>query len=76
MSMTTRIALDTPAARRFRLIAPLVVLLGLAVLALTPGFLAELSRGPSSELAPTSMAPTPVTADAGAGADESPVVAR
>ena len=76
MSMTSRIALDTPAARRFRLIAPLVVLLGFAVLALTPGILAELSRGPSSELAPAPMAPTPVTADAGAGADESAVVAR
>jgi hypothetical protein len=32
MTMTSQIAKDTPAARRFRLIAPLVVLLGLAAL--------------------------------------------
>jgi hypothetical protein len=78
MSTTSRIALDTPAARRFRLVAPVVVLLGLAVLAMTPGILTELSRGPSSELAPAPMAPAPVTADADAvaGADESPVLAR
>ena len=38
MTMTSQIAQDTPAARRFRLIAPLVVLLGLAVLIMAPSF--------------------------------------
>ena len=44
MTMTSQIAKDTPAARRFRLIAPLVVLLGLAALIMAPGFIAVFSH--------------------------------
>jgi hypothetical protein len=74
MSITSRIALDTPAERRFRLIAPLAVLLGLALLAMAPGMLAGFSDDASSELAPAPMISAPATADA--GADEGPVLAR
>jgi hypothetical protein len=45
MTMTSQIVNDTPAARRFRLIAPLVVLLGLAALIMAPGFIRGLGLG-------------------------------
>ena len=44
MTMSSLIAKDTPAARRFRLIAPLVVLLGLAALIMAPGFIGGLDH--------------------------------
>jgi hypothetical protein len=44
MTMTSQIAKDTSAARRFRLIAPLVVLLGLAALIMAPGFIGGLGH--------------------------------
>jgi hypothetical protein len=39
MTLTQAIARDPPKTRRFRLLAPLLVLLGLALLALVPGIL-------------------------------------
>jgi hypothetical protein len=45
MTMTSQIANDTPAARRFRLIAPLVVLLGLAALIMAPSLIGSFSGG-------------------------------
>ncbi len=44
MTMTSQIAKETPAARRFRLIAPLVVLLGLAVLIMAPSVIGALGH--------------------------------
>jgi hypothetical protein len=45
MTMTSLIAKDTPAARRFRLIAPLVVLLGLAALIMAPSLIGGFGGG-------------------------------
>jgi len=42
MSLDSEIVKDTPAARRFRLLAPLAALLALAALTLAPGLIAEL----------------------------------
>jgi hypothetical protein len=39
MYLTSEIVKDTLAARRFRLLAPLIVLLALAVLTLAPGII-------------------------------------
>ena len=39
MTLTQGIARDPPRTRRFRLLAPVLVLLGLALLALVPGIL-------------------------------------
>lgn len=44
--VTSRIVSESPAARRFRLIVPLVVLLALAVLAITPGLIVYLTHDP------------------------------
>jgi hypothetical protein len=44
MTLTSQIAHDTPAAHHLRLIAPLVVLLGLALLIMAPGFFAGLGH--------------------------------
>jgi hypothetical protein len=44
MTMTSQIAKDTPAARRFRLITPLVVLLALAALIMAPGLIGALGH--------------------------------
>lgn len=44
MTMTSQIASESPAARRFRLIVPLVVLLGMALLIMAPGFISELGH--------------------------------
>ncbi len=41
MALTSKIVTDSPAARRFRLLAPLVVLITLAALLMMPGILAE-----------------------------------
>lgn len=43
MTLTKAIARDPPRTRRFRLLAPLLVLLGLAVLAMVPGLLVHIS---------------------------------
>jgi hypothetical protein len=45
MSLNSKIVNDTPAARRFRLLAPLAALLALAALTLAPGLIAELKYG-------------------------------
>ena len=45
MSLDSEIVKDTPAARRFRLLAPLAALLALAALTLAPGIIAELKNG-------------------------------
>jgi len=45
MSMDSKIVKETPAARRFRLLAPLAALLALAALTLAPGLIAELKYG-------------------------------
>jgi len=39
MYLTSEIVKDTPAARRFRLLAPLAVLLALVALTLAPGII-------------------------------------
>jgi peptidoglycan/LPS O-acetylase OafA/YrhL len=44
MTLTSNLAYDTLAARRFRRIAPLVVLLGLVALIMAPGFIARLGH--------------------------------
>jgi hypothetical protein len=43
MTLTEALARDPPRARRFRLLAPLLVLLCLALLAIAPGLLVYLS---------------------------------
>jgi hypothetical protein len=45
MTLTRAIARDPPKTRRFRLIAPVLVLLGLALLAMVPGILVHLGNG-------------------------------
>ena len=66
MTLNSKIVHDPPAARRFRLLAPLVVLLVLAALLMMPGILAE--RGdeaavsparPQAQDAPLHLAPRP-----------------
>jgi len=66
MPLNSKIVHDPPAARRFRLLAPLVVLLVLAALLMMPGILAE--RGdqapigaarPQAQDAPLDTAPRP-----------------
>jgi hypothetical protein len=46
MVLTKAIVRDPPAARRFRYIAPVLVMLGLALLAMAPGILVHLSDAP------------------------------
>jgi hypothetical protein len=46
MTLTQAIARDPPKTRRFRLLAPLLVLLGLALLALVPGLLIHVGDRP------------------------------
>ena len=53
MTLTSQIAHDTPSAHRLRLIAPLVVLLGLTLLIMAPGFFAGLGDG--GDAAPSQM---------------------
>jgi hypothetical protein len=42
MTLTSEITKDSPAARRFRLLAPLVALLALAAFFVAPGIICEL----------------------------------
>ena len=46
MTLTQGIARDPPKTRRFRLLAPVLVLLGLALLALVPGILIHIGDRP------------------------------
>ena len=50
MTLTQAIARDPPKTRRFRLLAPLLVVLGLALLALVPGILIHIGDGPHEAL--------------------------
>ncbi len=60
MTLSSTLAYDPPAARRFRRMAPLVVLLGLVALIMIPGFIAGL--GPDdAERAPDVVTLTPDT---------------
>jgi hypothetical protein len=45
MFIDSKIVKETPAARRFRLLAPLAALLALAALTMAPGLIAELKYG-------------------------------
>jgi hypothetical protein len=46
MTLTQAIARDPPKTRRLRLLAPILVLLGLALLALVPGILSHMGDRP------------------------------
>jgi hypothetical protein len=46
MTLTQGIARDPPKTRRFRMLAPVLVLLGLALLALVPGILIHVADSP------------------------------
>jgi hypothetical protein len=48
MSLTSKIVNESPGARRFRLLAPLVALLALVALTMAPGIIAELRDGDST----------------------------
>jgi len=48
MTLTSEITVDSPAARRFRLLAPLVALLALAALFVAPGIIGELGDDAST----------------------------
>jgi hypothetical protein len=50
MVLTKAIVHDPPAARRFRYVAPVLVILGLALLAMAPGILVHLNG--TSDLSP------------------------
>jgi hypothetical protein len=47
MVLTKAIVRDPPAARRFRYVAPVLVMLGLALLAMVPGILVHMGDTPS-----------------------------
>jgi hypothetical protein len=49
MTLNDAIARDPPKTRRFRLLAPVLILLGLALLAMLPGILIHLGDGPDDE---------------------------
>jgi peptidoglycan/LPS O-acetylase OafA/YrhL len=53
MTLTSNLAHDTPAARRFRRLAPLVVLLGLMALIMAPGFIIQLGHTDRAAAAPS-----------------------
>lgn len=53
MALTKAIVHDPPRARRFRLIAPVLVILGLALLAMVPGVLIHLSSDAHDSQLPT-----------------------
>jgi hypothetical protein len=50
MVLSKAIVHDPPAARRFRLVAPVLVILGLAVLVMLPGILIHMSNVPPEGL--------------------------
>lgn len=49
MTLNDGIARDPPKTRRFRLLAPVLVLLGLALLAMVPGILIHIGDSPHDE---------------------------
>jgi hypothetical protein len=49
MTLNDGIARDPPRTRRFRLLAPLLILLGLALLAMVPGILIHIGDGAEDE---------------------------
>jgi hypothetical protein len=53
MPLNHEIARDPPRTRRFRLIAPVLVLLCLALLAMAPGMLVHISAGEHDGAAPS-----------------------
>jgi hypothetical protein len=55
MPVSREIARDPPGTRRFRLIAPMLVLLCLALLAMAPGLLVHIGTG-AQDSAPESIA--------------------
>jgi hypothetical protein len=50
MVLSKAIVQDPPAARRFRLVAPVLVILGLALLVMLPGILIHMSNVPHDGL--------------------------
>jgi hypothetical protein len=70
MSLTSKIVNESPAARRFRLLAPLVALLALVALMMAPGIIAEFRDG-SITVGPVSQDVAP---PAGGGAQRSAAV--
>jgi hypothetical protein len=50
MVLSKAIVHDPPAARRFRLVAPVLVILGLALLVMVPGILIHMSNVPNHGL--------------------------
>jgi peptidoglycan/LPS O-acetylase OafA/YrhL len=61
MTLTSSLAYDTPAARRFRRLAPLVVLLGLMALIMAPGIITLLGQDDGAVAPPTVVTLTPAT---------------
>jgi hypothetical protein len=61
MSLTSKIVNESPAARRYRLLAPLVALLALVALMMAPGIIAELREG-AVTVGPVSQVVSPPTA--------------
>jgi hypothetical protein len=49
MTLNDGIARDPPKTRRFRLLAPVLILLGLALLAMLPGILMQVGEGQHDE---------------------------
>ena len=49
MTLNDAIARGPPKTRRFRLLAPVLILLGLAVLAMVPGILIHIGDSPDDE---------------------------
>ena len=49
MTLNDGIARDPPKTRRFRLLAPVVILLGLALLAMLPGILIQVGERQDNE---------------------------
>lgn len=67
MSLTSKIVNESPGARRFRLLAPLVALLALVALTMAPGIIAELKGDVASVgAAPPSAGDWPASGTTGA----------
>jgi hypothetical protein len=69
MSLDSEIVKDTPAARRFRLLAPLAALLALAALTLAPGLIAELKYRATTAVGTASPEDLPVWTASEVGID-------
>ncbi len=59
MTLTSHLAHDTPAARRFRRLAPLVAMLGLMALIVAPGFITRLGQNDHAAAAPSVVTQAP-----------------